>query len=184
MKVAAPATSFSTPRQNRSREKVWNKTLTRFINSRKWVGPLTKTPSVCSIILTVLLCPPFLLDRMSGQWIIWFRVMADAILSCLWWPCHGLYSHSSDPLCSSRRDSPMQIAGLIICVCMYTGLLLYSVCSYWVCYRWMNFDHWTLYMLKLWHLNCLSRPNLRWKQEKKMAVLHNSYFVSEIVLSS
>ena len=36
----------------------------------------------------------------------WSRVMADAMLSCLWWPYHSSFCHSSDPLFSSRRDSP------------------------------------------------------------------------------
>ena len=51
---------------------------------------------------------------------MWSRVMADAMLSCLWWPCHSSYCHSSDPLFSSRRDSPrvQTVNGLII-MCLH-----------------------------------------------------------------
>ena len=58
------------------------------------------------LMLTVLLCPP---SRMSGQWII-FNVCGPG-----WWRmqcclvCGGhasSYYHSSDPVCSSWRDSP------------------------------------------------------------------------------
>ena len=98
------------PRLNLSRERVWNKTLTRFINSRKWAEPLTKTPSACIIICSAV--SPFLVGQnewpMDHLLRMWSRVMADAMLSCLW-PCHSSYCHSSDPLHSSRHDSPCRV---------------------------------------------------------------------------
>ena len=111
---------------------------------------IDKDPSVCILMLTVLLCPPSLLDRMGGQWIIfyvcgpgWWRMQCCLVCGGHATVHIAIHQILCVPLDVTAPECRL-LQGLIICICMYTGLLLYSVCSYWACYRWMNFELWTL----------------------------------------
>ena len=112
-------------------------------------GAIDKDHSVCILMLSVLLCLPSLLDRMGGQRIIFY------VCGPGWWRmqwclvCGGhatVHIATHQILCvpfDVTAPECRQLHGLIVCICMYTGLLLYSVCLYWACYRWMNFELWT-----------------------------------------